>query len=244
MVGWLEVLGWQTAAIFVACLTGKQILAVVKLWLPSYISETWHDLFVTWGLLAFALTCNIWFSDKAPLLDGIVVIFHFAGLFVVTVPLWVMGRRASPEVVLPTFEDNMGWGGRTLAAMVGLIGAAACFIGSDAPVHMSGDFPDLVPQTMMWAWLGNGLTGLFMAVTFAFCLKDTPSLPLTSVSSQHVQVFLETTGSVPVATGLAGITFVIGLSACVAVVAKSSRQTYDFARSNGMEFATSFQRVS
>jgi len=244
MVGWLEVLGWQTAAIFVACLTGKQILAVVKLWLPSYISETWHDLFITWGLLAFALICNIWFSDKLPWVDGIVVIFHFAGLFVVTVPLWVMGSRASPEVVLPTFEDNMGWGSRTLAAVVGLIGPAACFIGSDAPVHMSGDFPGLVPQAMMWTWLGNGLMGLLMAVTFAFCLKDTSSLLQTTVSSQHVQMFFETTGSVPVTIGLTGITFVIGLSACVAIVARSSRQVYNFARSTTVQSLPSTQQVS
>ena len=86
--------------------------------------------------------------------------------------------------------------------------------------------------------------GWIMGITFSFCVGDTLSVLSTPLGSQHIQVFLNTTGSPAGATGLTCITLVIGVFACVAVIATNSRQLFAFARDNGVPFSNIFGQVS
>ncbi|KAJ4982842.1 amino acid permease [Stagonosporopsis vannaccii] len=247
IVGWLGVLGWQTAAGFVTYLTGKQILALIIMWNPSYIPQAWHGMLIVWAILAICLFFNIFCAKKLPLIEGIIVILHLAGFFAVIIPLWVMGDRSPSGDVFTNFEDSMMWGSVPLATMVGLTGAAGCFVGVEAGAHMSEEVRNashVIPRAMMWTWLGNGIMGWIMAITFSFCVGDTMSVLLTPLGSQQVQVFLNTTGSKAGATGLTCITLIIGVFACVAVMATNSRQLFAFARDHGVPFSKAFSRVS
>ncbi|KAL1652677.1 hypothetical protein SLS61_004657 [Didymella pomorum] len=247
IVGWLGVLGWQTAAGFVTYLTGKQISALIILWNPSYAPQPWHGMLIVWAILVVCLFFNIFCAKKLPLIEGIIVILHLAGFFAVIIPLWVMGDRSPSGAVFTAFEDNMMWGSVPLATMVGLTGAAGVFVGVEAGAHMSEEVRNashVIPRAMMWTWLGNGILGWIMAITFAFCVGDTMSVLLTPLGSQQVQVFLDTTGSKASATGLTCITLVIGIFACVAVMATNSRQLFAFARDSGVPFSESLSQVS
>lgn len=243
----MGVLGWQTAAGFVTYLTGKQISALIILWNPSYAPQPWHGMLIVWAILVVCLFFNIFCAKKLPLIEGIIVILHLAGFFAVIIPLWVMGDRSPSGAVFTAFEDNMMWGSVPLATMVGLTGAAGVFVGVEAGAHMSEEVRNashVIPRAMMWTWLGNGILGWIMAITFAFCVGDTMSVLLTPLGSQQVQVFLDTTGSKASATGLTCITLVIGIFACVAVMATNSRQLFAFARDSGVPFSESLSQVS
>jgi len=247
MVGWLGVLGWQTAAAFTSFLTTKQIQALAIMWNPTYVPHAFHFTMINWAVLAVSLVFNVFGSKKLPLIEGVIVILHIAGFFAVLVPLWVMGDRSSSQETFTLFEDNMGWGSVPLSTMVGLTGVAGCFVGVEAGAHMSEEVRNashVIPRSMMWTWLGNGIMGWIMAITFSYCVGDTASVLETPLGAQQVQVFLNTTGSRAGATGLTCITLIIGVFACVAVIATNSRQFFAFARDKGVPFSNTFSQVS
>jgi amino acid transporter len=247
MVGWLGVLGWQTAAATVSYLAGKQIQGLIVLNNPSYEPKAWQGTLLIWAVLAVCWIFNTFFSQKLPLIEGLIVILHVAGFFAVIIPLWVMGDRSSSGDVFSLFQDNMMWGNVPLSTIVGLTGAASCFIGVEAGAHMAEEVRNaahVIPRAMMWTWLGNGLLGWVMAITFCFCVGDTLSVLMTPLGSPHIQVFVNATGSVAGATALTVLMLVISIFACVAVMATNSRQLFAFARDNGVPFSRIFSQVS
>jgi amino acid transporter len=240
-------LGWQTASAAVSYLAGKQIQGLVILNNPSYNQKAWHGTLLIWAVLAVCLIFNTFLSRHLPLVEGVIVILHFAGFFAVIIPLWVMSDRShSASEVFTLFQDNMMWDNLPLAVILGLTSATATFIGLEAGAHMAEEVRDaahVIPRAMMWTWLGNGLLGWIMAITFCFCVTDTVSVLTTPIGTPFIQVFLDTTKSVGGATALTVLMLVIGIFACVAVVATSSRQVFAFARDDGIPFGHIFSKV-
>ncbi|KAI4694002.1 uncharacterized protein J4E84_002581 [Alternaria hordeiaustralica] len=248
LVGWLGVLGWQTGVATVSYLSGKQIQGLIILNNTSYIPKAWHGTLLIWAVLAICLGFNTYLSRHLPLIEGGVVILHVAGFFAVVIPLWVMSDRShSSSDVFTVFEDNMMWGNIPLAVILGLTSATSSFVGVEAGAHMAEEVRDaahVIPRAMMWTWLGNGLLGWIMAITFCFCVTDTVSVLTTPLGTPFIQVFVDTTKSVGGATALTVLMLVVAIFACVAIMATSSRQVFAFARDNGVPFAHVFSKVS
>ncbi|KAF2855372.1 amino acid transporter [Plenodomus tracheiphilus IPT5] len=246
IIGWLGVLGWQTGAATVSYLASKNIQGLIVLNDLSYAPTKWQGTLLIWGVLLLSLFLNTFFSKYLPLIEGVTAILHIAGFFAVIVPLWVMGERSSPSKVFTVFEDSMGWNSIPLAVILGLISASTAFVGAEAAAHMSEEVKDasrVIPRIMMWTWLGNGLMGWVMAITFCFCVGDTVTILATPTGVPVLQVFLNTAGSVAGANGLTSILIVIGLLAAVAMMAANSRQLFAFARDNGVPFSRFFSKV-
>jgi choline transport protein len=199
-----------------------------------------------WAVLAICLVFNTFFSRRLPLVEGLIVVLHIAGFFAVIIPLWVMGDRSTSSNVFTLFQDNMMWGNLSLAVIIGLTGAASTFVGVEAGAHMAEEVRNaayVIPRAMMWTWLGNGLLGWIMAITFCYCVGDTMSVLTTPLGTPFIQVFVNTTGSVGGATALTVLMLVIAIFACVAVMATNSRQLFAFARDNGVPFSNTFSKV-
>jgi choline transport protein len=240
------VLGWQTAAASVSYFIGKLLQGLIVLWQPTWTPQAWQGTLLIWTILFVSLVFNTFFAKKLPIVEGVIVVLHVAGFFAVIIPMWVMGNRTDSEQVFTLFQDSMSWGSLPLATMVGLTGASSCFVGSEAGVHMAEEVRNAaytIPRAMMWTWIGNGLMGWIMAITFCYCVGDTMSV-LTSPLGPQIQVFLNTTGSRAGATGLTALLLVVGIFATVAVMATNSRQLFAFARDNGIPFSKHFSQVS
>lgn len=247
MVGWLGVLGWQTGAATVSYLAGQQIQGLILLNNPSYIPKVWHGTLLIWFVLSICLLFNTFFSRLLPLVESIIVVLHGIGFFAVIIPLWIMGDRKASGDVFTLFQDNMLWGNLPLAVMIGLTGATGTFVGVEAGAHMAEEVLNaayVIPRAMMWTWLGNGLLGWVMAITFCFCVGDTMAVLTTPLGVPFIQVFVDTTRSAAGATGLTVLMLVIAIFACVAVMATSARQLFAFARDNGVPFPRAFGKVS
>jgi choline transport protein len=247
LVGWLGVLGWQTAAATVSYLAGKQIQGLIMLNNSSYIPRAWHGTLLIWAVLGICLVFNMFFSRQLPLVEGVIVILHIAGFFAVIVPLWVLSDRSQSSVhdVFTLFQDNMGWNSVPFAAILGLTGASSTFVGVEAGAHMAEEVRNaayVIPRAMMWTWLGNGLLGWIMAITFCFCVGDTLSVLTTPLGVPFIQVFANSMSNAA-ATGLTVLMLVIAIFACVAVMATNSRQLFAFARDNGVPFSKTFRKV-
>ncbi|KAF2203201.1 amino acid transporter [Delitschia confertaspora ATCC 74209] len=247
LVGWLGMMGWQTAAATVSYLASHQLQGIVALNHADYVAKEWHATLMMWAILVICLLFNTFFSKKLPLVEGMIVILHIVGFFAILIPLWVMADRASAKDVFTKFEDNMAWGNMGLAVLVGLVGASSSFVGIEAGVHMSEEVRNaayVVPRAMMWTWVGNGLLGWIMAITFCFCVTDTMSVLMTPFGVPFIQVFYNTTGSVAGSSIMALIMIIIAIFACVAVMATNSRQLFAFARDRGVPFSGFFGTVS
>ncbi|KAK4158689.1 amino acid transporter [Cladorrhinum sp. PSN259] len=249
LVGWLGVMGWQTAVVFTTYLTSHQIQGVAALNHLEYEPKEWHSTLLMWALLAFGIVFNTFFSKKLAVVQGIIAVLHLVGFFAILIPLWTLNteNRATASDVFTKFEDQMGWGNTGLAVLIGLLGPSVSFVGVEAGVHMSEEVRDaayVVPRAMMWTWFGNGLMGWIMGITFCFCVTDVMGVLSTPTGVPFIQVFYDTTGSVAGSTVMACIVIVIGIFATVAVIAASSRQLFAFARDNGTPFSTFFGKVS
>lgn len=247
LVGWLGVLGWQTASASVSYLIAKQIQGLIKLNNEGYELKEWHGTMLIWAVLALCLVFNTFFSRQLPWVEGVIVVLHIAGFFAVIIPLWVMSDRSAASGVFTSFQDNMMWENVPLAAIIGLTGASGTFIGSEAGVHMAEEVRNasyVIPRAMMWTWLGNGLLGWIMAITFCYCVGDTLSVLASPLGTPFIQVFLDSTGSTGGATGLTVLMLVIAIFANVAVMATNSRQLFAFARDKGVPLSAVFSKVS
>lgn len=247
MVGWLGVLGWQTAAATVSYLAGKQIQGLIVLNSSTYTPKAWHGTLLIWAVLAICLVFNTFCSRILPMVEGTIVVLHIVGFFVVIITLWVMSDKSSSDDVFTLFQDNMMWGNLPLAVILGLTGAASTFVGSEAAAHMGEEVRDaahVVPRAMMWTWVGNGLLGWIMTITFCYCVGDIESVLTTPLGTAFMQVFLNATKSKAATTVLTVLMLTIATFACVAVMATNSRQLFAFARDNGVPFSKTFSKVS
>jgi choline transport protein len=247
LVGWLGVLGWQTAAVMVSYLSAKQVQGLILLNNPSYIPKAWHGTLLIWAVLGICAIFNTFFSRQLPVVEGVIVVLHIVGFFAVIIPLWVLSDRSHSSAydVFTLFQDNMGWNNVPFAVILGLTGASSTFVGVEAGAHMAEEVRNaahVIPRAMMWTWLINGLLGWIMAITFCFCVGDTLSVLITPLGVPFIQVFANSM-SIAAATGLTVLMLVIAVFACVAVMATNSRQLFAFARDNGVPFSKTLSKV-
>ena len=96
---------------------------------------------------------------------------------------------------------------------------------------------------MVWTLILNGATGFVMIVTFAFCVGDIDQVMASTTGFAFIQVFLNSTGSVPAATGMTVVIMIMQFCATISNVATTSRQIYSFARDQGLPFSSFFAQV-
>lgn len=91
---------------------------------------------------------------KMPVLEGLAMVLHVFGFFAFVIIFWVMGPRADARDTLATFADDNGWRSQGLATLVGIVGPAVTFLGSDSAVHLSEELKDasyVLPRAMFSA---------------------------------------------------------------------------------------------
>lgn len=65
-------------------------LGLIALNNPTYVSRTWHGTLLTIASVGLTLLFNIFLARKLPLIEGILVVIHILGFFVVIITLWVL----------------------------------------------------------------------------------------------------------------------------------------------------------
>lgn len=82
MCGWLGVLGWQTAAAFTSFLTTKQVQALIIMWnMDTYTPAPWHCTLINLVIPGISVLFNVFASKHLPIIEGVVIVLHVAGIF-------------------------------------------------------------------------------------------------------------------------------------------------------------------
>ncbi|KAK5125220.1 hypothetical protein LTR85_000896 [Meristemomyces frigidus] len=246
-VGWLLAIGWQVYLAGVCFMVGGVIQGLIALNVPDYQWHAYHATLLTIAIIAFSIVFNTALAVRLPLIEGVVLILHVAGLFAIIIPLWIMAPRGDAHDTLLVFEDNGGWGNTGLSSMIGLTSIVGLLIGYDCSVHMSEEVQDAsktIPKVIMWSVVPNALMCLVMGVTFIFCIGDLDTVLDSPTGQPFIQVFYNATGSYAGTTVMTVILVIMLTSACISEVATASRQIWSFARDRGLPGSAWLAQVS
>ena len=119
-------------------------------------------------------------------------------------------------------------------------------VGSDASAHMSEEIRDagvVVPRSMWLAYLVNIPLAMIVLATYVFCIGDLETTLSAPTGFPIVSVFEQSTGSAARATGLTIIMLVLIIIISMSAMASTVRQTFAFARDNGMVFSPWIAKV-
>lgn len=208
---------------------------------PDYVFEQWHGTLLVIAITAFCIIFNTFLAKRLPLVEGTVLIIHVLGFAGVLIPLWVLAPRNSPSQVFSEFLNLGGWSSNGVSFLVGLLTPVYTLIGADSAVHMSEEIKDasiVLPKAIMWAAAVNGGMGFAMVITFCFTMGSVYDIIESPTGYPFIQAFYNATQSYAGTSIMTALLIVNITSACISTVATVSRQTWAFARDNGLPFSS------
>ncbi|EKM57710.1 uncharacterized protein PHACADRAFT_90968 [Phanerochaete carnosa HHB-10118-sp] len=240
--GWLSTLSWQ-AQVTVNCFLCAQVVqAMIVLNGPNYVPERWHTTLISICFAVCIGAFNIYAVRWLAILEGMFAILHFIVFIPLVAAMWALApAKQSARTALLDFQDNgTGWG-PAVATLVGQVTAMFTLVGSDAAAHMAEEIQDaskVVPRSMWWSFLANVPPTLIVLVTFCFCLGDTASAIDSATGFPVIDMYSRMTPTPAGALGLTFITLVLLTIIGASAQASTSRQTFAFARDNGLPFSS------
>ncbi|KAI7186116.1 amino acid transporter [Hortaea werneckii] len=248
IVGWLSSLGWQAAIATTAYGAGNVILQMGAISYPSYVPTKWHATLMTMGVTMLSVFFNTLGARHLPLFESLILILHIVGFLAVIITLGVLAPKAPAEQVFTEFSNFGGWTSIGGACVVGMLTATGSLGGSDSPAHIAEEVRNasvVVPRMMITTIILNGILGLAMIIMFCFCITDLQSHIWFSASAfPYVDVFLAATNSKGGTVALVSIIAALNICANLSVVAAGSRQTWAFARDNGLPFSSTLRKIT
>ncbi|KAJ5173413.1 hypothetical protein N7492_006006 [Penicillium capsulatum] len=240
ITGWMSVLAWQAGAASGSFLTGTIIQGLISVRNPEYSPQNWQGTLFVFAMVLVIYIANVYGSDLMPVLNNLLMILHVLSWAVVLIVLWAMAPHRSAEAVFVTEWKNMGgWQTMGLSVMIGQISAIYGSLSSDATAHMAEEVKDAgrnVPIAIAWGYFSNGIMASILLVTFLFA---TPSVE-DALDDVTGFPFLYTFKQATSMAGVNGLTAIILLPVIFSNIlfnASTSRQTFAFARDQGLPFS-------
>ncbi|CAG8955886.1 hypothetical protein HYFRA_00008736 [Hymenoscyphus fraxineus] len=237
VTGWITVTGWLTGVASSAYVTGTLIQGFIEVVNPSYSPQLWHASLLMYATLAFAVFCTTTIGTFLPKMEIGLLVLYIIGFFAVLVPLVYLGPHGDAYSVFGTFANNGGWSSLGLSFFVGISGNAFTFLGADAIYHMSEEVHDaavVVPKSMIWCIIVNGVVGLSSYLAILFCAGDLQA----ALESRFIYAFIEILEQALHSTAGTAIILVIfilvDVGLVVGVMATCSRMVWSFARDRGV----------
>jgi amino acid transporter len=243
MTGWMSTLSWQAGTASGSFLTGTIIQALIAInnadYQPTDLEWRWQGTLLVFAMVLVLFTANIWGAKSLPLLQNILFVVHVFGFFAVIIVLWVLAPRNTASVVFTQFYNGGGWSSIGLSLMVGQISAIYGSICSDATAHMAEEVKDAgrnVPNAMFWSYVLNGFIALVFLITYLFCLTSVQDAINDPSGFPFIYVFQQTVSTAGV-NALTIMILILVIASNISFNASTSRQTFAFARDNGLPFA-------
>ncbi|SMQ47770.1 unnamed protein product [Zymoseptoria tritici ST99CH_3D1] len=235
--GWMSTLSWQAGTASGPFLVGTMIQALATENYEGYAGTNWQGTLCVWAITVLVLLANVYGGRAMPVFQNLMLILHVFGFLTIIVCIWVLAPRNSAEVVFTSFTDAGGWSSMGLALMVGQISAIYACICSDAAAHLSEEIKDAsvaVPKAMLGSYLLNGGLGIIFLITFLFSIVDLPS----ALEADYVFLYVfKEAFSLPAVNALASIVIILIFAGTLSYNLSTSRQTWSFARDNGLPFS-------
>ena len=102
----------------------------------------------------------------------------------------------------------------------------------------------IVPKSMVWTFLLNVPFTFGLLLTYLFCIGNITDALSSPTGFPFMYVFQNATGSVGGATGMTIVVLLLLIMITISSMASTSRQTFAFARDNGLPFSRWIGHVS
>ncbi|PSN69698.1 amino acid transporter [Corynespora cassiicola Philippines] len=238
LVGWMCVIGWQTALAATALATTQQIQGLIALNYPAYDIQGWQSALFCIAVSIVALIWNTVLVRTLPAIEKIGLILHVCGFFAFVAVLWAMAPRTDAKIIWTDFEDNSGWGNTGLSTLIGILGPMITLIGSDSSCHLSEELRDaswVLPRAMFTAAIINYMMGFVMTITIMSALGgDVPTILGTRLGQPWIQILYNATESRVGTSIMTAMVCLLLLFCAISVITTASRQLFAFARDNGL----------
>ena len=247
ITGWNAVLGWIANLTAGVWFSGTMIQGLLVLNYPSYIYERWHGTLILFAVLLSCFIVNTVLARIFPHIETFALVLHITGFFAILLPLVVLGPKGSPSSVFVQFTDIAGWDSNGLAWFVGLISSNLPFVGYDAPCHLAEEVRHasfVVPWAIVSSILLNGVLGFAMIIAFSFTLGDLETDLESPTEYNFIQAFYGATKSLAGSSVMTAIIIALVICASFGFLATASRQTWAFARDNGLPFSGFLSHVN
>jgi amino acid transporter len=247
VVGWLTFTGWQSAITAIGSIVAGAIQGLIALKNPDYGWERWHTTLLTIAVVSFCVFINVFVARRLPLVESFLALVHFAGLFIVIIVLWTLAPRNNAHDAFLQFSNMGGYPTDGLSFMVGLLPLTLCLLGFDSQVHMAEETEDSarsIPRTIMYSTYINAFLGFLMVITLMFTWGDMADIADSAYGWPFLTIFYNTTGSKAATIAMTMLIIFPMTGSVIACVATASRQTWAFARDNGVPFSATVSHVS
>ncbi|KAE8418078.1 amino acid transporter [Aspergillus pseudocaelatus] len=240
--GWLSALAWQSAVAFNSYLTGTMIQGVIFLNHETYAPARWQGTLIVSAASIGMSLFNIFAAKHLPLAEGIFVTFHFFAFAPIIVTLLVLAPKAKAQDVFFGFKDyGAGWANPSLAVMIGQVSSMFTIMGSDSVAHMSEEIEDAgvtVPKAMILSFVLNIPLAMGSVLTYLFIMPDVQDALDSPAGLPFIYVFSEAMKNATGASILVVVILLLFFMITISCTASASRQTFAFARDNGLPFST------
>lgn len=243
--GWITVFAWTFAT--VSCTSGPATLiqAMISLWDPSYHFAKWHTTLLMWALLAGALLCNVFLRRILNVMETLGGLLHIIFFVVIVTILTTMGRRSTTGFVFNTLTSDLsGWNNPGICFNAGMLSVLLPLSGADSVLHMIDETKlprKRIPLAMLYSVSFNAILMFAYILAVLFCVGDYEAVKASPLPI--LEVYLQATKSLTVATVLVVVQAAINLLALFNCLASVSRLIWAFARDNGLPFSNFFSYI-
>jgi choline transport protein len=248
IVGWLSAVSWQSIIAIDSYIVGVMIQGLIVINDASYNPTRWQGtLLIIASVIGIGLF-NIFAAKHLPLAEGVFVTFHVFAFFPIVIILLILSPKQSAHDVFLNFTDNgAGWPNVGWATLVGQVSTMFVVLGSDSVAHMAEEIEDagiIVPKSMVWTFLLNVPFTFGLLVTYLFCIGNVTEAISSPTGFPFIYVFQTATGTVGGTTGMTVVILLLLIMITISSMASTSRQTFAFARDNGLPFSKWLGHVS
>lgn len=244
--GWLSTISWQSIIAIDSYIVGVMIQGMIVLNNPKYVRTGWQGTLFIWAAVIGIALFNVFAAKRLPLAEGIFVSVHVFAFFPVIIILWVFAPKQSAAEVFTVFTNSAGWPSTALAVMVGQVSTMFVVLGSDSVAHMSEEIQGaatIVPRSMVWSFVLNIPMTFGLLITYLFCIGNLEEAIASPTGFPFIYVFQNALGTTGGATALTAVILLLIVMITISSLASTSRQTFAFARDNGLPFSNWLAQV-
>ncbi|KAJ5733453.1 amino acid transporter [Penicillium malachiteum] len=233
ITGCICIIAWTAGSTGTIYTAGSIFQSTFAINHPNYDPKGWHVTLIMWGLLLICSIFSMWLGMILPVLEVFIGIVHVLGFFAFLIPIVYLGPRADVKSVFVQTFNFGGWSDVTLAAFVGLKGTISMFLGTDGVVHMAEEVANsslVVPQSMLFAIVINGILGFAMMIAFLFTAGDLSAIVKSQATYPFMQIIENSTGSQGASIVLSTLMAVMSVCCGLGGISSGSRMLWAFSR--------------
>ncbi|KAK5115262.1 hypothetical protein LTR62_001462 [Meristemomyces frigidus] len=246
--GWIASIGWVANTAAGAFFAATMIQGILMQNQPSYGYERWHGTLLMWAVMLVVFLVNSVGTKLLAVAEGFILVLHLSAFLAVLIPLVYFSPHGSAKAVFATFTNNGGWKSDGLSWFIGFsLSANLPLIGYDGPAHLAEEIRNastVVPWCMLSTVILNGILGFAIVIAFSFCIVPTIDDALVSPTGYDlIEVFYTAMGTAGTA-GMTAVLIILMWCATFGFLATASRQTWAFARDQGLPFSNYFAHIN